>query len=86
VPPPEVGPRQKGHTLFLGRQGHRMHLGTAERAVDQNTMAHIGHVGKLGDVVRKVVDLVLPACSLVGLDLGVHGGSLPLRANGGSRA
>ena len=40
-----------------------MHAGIGKRAVDENAVAGIGHVGELGDVVaaEQIVELVLPA-------------------------
>src|SRR5256885_12630271 len=60
--PPRSAPAKR-HTLFLCGQRDRLRAGIGERAVDQDAVAGIRHIGELRDVVaaQQVVELVLPA-------------------------
>ena len=51
-----------------------MHAGIGERAIDENAVAGIGHVGELGDVVatEQIVELMLPAGAGLGIERCVH--------------
>ena len=59
----EIGAGEQRHALLLGGQRHGVDIGIGERAVDQDAVARVRHVGELRDLVlaQEVVDLVLPA-------------------------
>ncbi len=59
----EIGAGEQRHALLLGGQRDRSGAGIGERAVDQDAVAGIGHIGELRDVVpaQEIVELVLPS-------------------------
>jgi hypothetical protein len=59
----EIGAGEQRHSLFFGRQRDRVYALIGKRAVDQDAVAGIRHIGELGDIVsaQKIVEIVLPA-------------------------
>ena len=70
----EIGAGDERDAFLLGGQGNRMDLGVGERAVDENAVPGVGHVGDLGNAMaaQQVVEIMLPARAHLGIDRCVH--------------